>query len=197
MSARKIGYAANALVLVASGTYVFVYLYRWEWNRALMAGVLFIAAEVALAAALILDRLRTLETRAPGPREAARTTRPPTADRAHTTPRTTEADRAHALAEPQVLARIEQTAPPPRDHFQWLTRDAGRLNVFVPVLMGAGVVLSGIAWSVERLAHATARPALERGLAARLASLSLPPGGLIGAEEDHLSILLGPRIPHR
>ena len=40
-------------VLVASGGYVLVYLYRWEWNRALMAGVFFLAAEIALVGAAL------------------------------------------------------------------------------------------------------------------------------------------------
>ena len=49
--------------MAASGAYVFVYLYRWEWNRALVSGVIFLAAEIALLGALILDRVARLGRR--------------------------------------------------------------------------------------------------------------------------------------
>lgn len=81
-----------------------------------------------------------------------------------------------------VLARIEESAPPPSRPFAWLTDDnVGRTAIFVPVLMGAGIVLSGVAWLVERLASATAGPVLERGLARQLSALSLP-DSLVPAE---------------
>jgi hypothetical protein len=51
--------------------------------------------------------------------------------------------------------------------------------VFIPVLLGAGVILSLLAHIVERLALATGKPALEHRLAARLHSISLPPSGLL------------------
>jgi hypothetical protein len=56
--------------------------------------------------------------------------------------------------------------------------------VFVPVLMGAGVIMSGLAWVIERLARRTARPTLERGLAARLAPLTLEHGSLVPPRSD-------------
>ena len=52
--ARTLGRLVSLLVLVSSGTYLLVYLYRWEWNRALVAGIFFVAAEVAIAAGAIL-----------------------------------------------------------------------------------------------------------------------------------------------
>jgi hypothetical protein len=79
----------------------------------------------------------------------------------------------------EALKDIEDAAPAPRRHFAWMS-DTDKLGVFVPVLMGAGVVISGIAWGVERLASSTARPILERRLLARLAPISLPAGGLTG-----------------
>ncbi|MDQ3981074.1 MAG: hypothetical protein M3271_00160, partial [Actinomycetota bacterium] len=150
MSSKRLAYAVMAVVLAASGAYMFVYLYRWEWNRTLIAGMFFIAAEIGLIGAAILERLKKMEGRL----EAK-------------------------AAEPPALAHIQETAPEPKAGFKWLTHSDGT-NVFVPVLMGAGFVVSGIAWVVERLAHATARPALERGLAWRLAPLALPEGGFIG-----------------
>jgi len=148
--------------LFFTALYFFVYLWRWEWNRALIAGVLFVATSVAMGTALVLGRLRRLEARLQAP-------------------------------DPAVLARIRETAPPARDHFEWLAPKADRFGVFVPVLIGMGVVASGLAWLVERLAHATASPVLERGLAARLTALAWPAGGLVpDKRDDPLAILEGP-----
>jgi hypothetical protein len=36
-------------------------VYRWEWNRAIVVGVMFVAVEVATALALIFRRLNQLE----------------------------------------------------------------------------------------------------------------------------------------
>lgn len=152
---RKLRYAILLVAVGASGIYLFVYLYRWEWHRALVAGVLFVAAEIALAAAAILDRLRSIESRL-------------------------QAGAATAAA-PDPLARLQESAPEPRTSFDWLSRQGGELSVFVPLLLGAGVVLSAAAWVVERLARATAGPVLERGLALRLSPLGMPAGVFAGA----------------
>ncbi|HEY7873821.1 MAG TPA: hypothetical protein VIG64_01740 [Actinomycetota bacterium] len=153
--ARKLGLVMLSIVLVASGTYLFVYLYRWEWNRAVIAGVFVIAAEIAIAATLILGKLATMEQRMQ------------------------DRDRAPSFGAAEIRDDLTETAPPPRPAFKWLARSGDDLNVFVPVLMGAGIVLSGIAWLVERFARMTARPALEAGLVTRLAPLALPEGGFL------------------
>jgi hypothetical protein len=54
------------------------------------------------------------------------------------------------------------------------------------------VLLSGIAWVVERLARATVTPVAERGLAAQLDSLALPAHGFATAERAPLDLLRGP-----
>lgn len=156
MTARRFAVALGIVVLLASGTYVFVYLYRWEWNRALFAAALFIATEVALGLAWVMERLRSLS----------------------------DAVSRLQRADPATLERVRETRPPARRPFAWLAPHTDRFDVFVPILMGAGVVLSGLAWVVERLARATAGPTLERALAARLGALALPPGGLLPARED-------------
>jgi hypothetical protein len=150
MTARRLALAIALITAVASGAYVFLYLYRWEWNRALIAGVVFIAAEIALLGIAILDRLRKVDRRLE------------------------KLERGNETE--QVLARIQQTAPEGRRHFAWLT-DGDRLGVFVPVLMGAGVLISVLAWAVEKLAQSTGRPVLERRLADRLAPIALPEPG--------------------
>jgi hypothetical protein len=144
---KKMAFAFGVVAMGASGAYLFIYLYRWEWNRAIMAGVFLIAAEIAFVAAAIFDRIKALEKSiATSEREA------PSKD---------------------TLSLIHDNAPPQRDHFGWLD-DTENLNVFIPFLMGAGLVASAVAWAIERVAAATARPALERGLAGRLAPISLP-----------------------
>jgi hypothetical protein len=60
VKANRIPSLLAVVVLAASGLYFFVYLWRWEWNRAVVAGVLFLAAEVGLATVLVLDRIRRL-----------------------------------------------------------------------------------------------------------------------------------------
>lgn len=149
--ARKLGLLAQVLVIAAAAAYLFVYLYRWEWNRALIAGVFFIAAEVALASFFILEKLHKIEQKLDE-----------SASPGHDT-----------------LRAIRDTAPEPADRFKWLREGGDGLSVFIPVLMGAGIVFSGIAWVVERFARLTARPALEQGLSARLGPLALPEGGFL------------------
>lgn len=169
MNARRMATTLAAATLAGSGTYLFVYLYRWEWNRAIIAGVFFLAAEVALSTAAVLGRLSAVETaQRQGPDAPS----------------------------PRVLNHVREAAAPPRDHFAWLRPQSERMGVFVPILMGAGFVLSGLAWLVERIARSTATPRLENRLAVALGAVSLPSGHLLGTGEveegDDLALLLGP-----
>ena len=149
---RRIGLAALLIVLVAAGWYVFVYLYRWEWNRALVSGIIFLAAEVALLGALVLDRLEKLGRRL--------------------------AQLDHGPNGERVLRRLREHAPTPARPFAWM--EPQQTNVFVPVLLGAGVVLSALAWVVDKVARLTAVPTMERGLARELATLQPAADGLLG-----------------
>jgi len=168
MSARLIRGLLGGATLAASGTYTFVYLYRWEWNRALMSAAIFIAAEVAVMGSLLAQRLKVITERLDDQPAAS----PPPA-------RTVR------------LEHIRAGAPAPKARFAWLARPE-QMNVFVPVLMGAGVLLSGVAWLVERVARSTVAPMAERGLAGRLDGLSLPAHGFVTAERAPLDLLRGP-----
>lgn len=103
-------------------------------------------------------------------------------------------DRLTTEAELRSARRIEQHIDAGRDRgshaFDWLRPDSS-LGVFVPILMGAGLLLSGVAWSVERVGRSFSRPA-ERRLAAGLARLSPPPGGFLDDADDPLRDLRGP-----
>jgi hypothetical protein len=125
------------VVLVVSGAYLLIYLYRWEWNRAIISGIFFVAAEVALATAMILRRLRALEQRTASPQQPS----------------------------PPVLERLRSTPVDRPDPFAWLKTHDSRVGVFVPVLLGAGAILSAFAYVVERVGEATALPALDQRLA--------------------------------
>ncbi|MFE9437628.1 hypothetical protein ACFYO2_01205 [Streptomyces sp. NPDC006602] len=89
-----------------------------------------------------------------------------------------------AARQQDVLARLRAATEPELSggtRFRWLEDPAERTYVFVPVLMVTGVLLSGLAWLVQRIASVTARPA-ERRLAGRLAILAAPAPA---AHDDH------------
>ena len=162
--ARALGWLIAGATLLASGVYFFRYLYYWEWHRALITGIILVAAEVALAGGLILRKIGRLQ-------------------------RETEQARSSA-ADPAVLARIRQAAPE-RDHFAWLSPRNGNVSVFITVLLGGGVIVSAVAWAVEKIAGSTTTPALEEGLASRLSTIGFPDGGLV-PDEDELLATEGP-----
>jgi hypothetical protein len=153
MTARRIGGAIALLTLVVSGYYVIAYLYWWEWNRALIAGVFFLATEIALFGLVMVDRIGRIERQI--------------------------ASEGRGAGHDRVVGTLRTSAPPHREHFAWLDPKQGQLNVFVPILLGAGVLLSGMAWLVERLARAVATPTLERDLATKLDGMSIPAGGFL------------------
>lgn len=152
MTARRVAVLAALVSMGASGYYVYLYLIRWEWNRAVVAGVIFLAAEIALVGLLLLDRLVRIQK-----------------------------SQAQTEPDPRLLGRLNGAPSTGRQPFAWL-RPSDQLSVFVPVLLGAGVVLSGAAWIVERLARFTAGPALEKNLARRLQGLAPPRGGVLGED---------------
>ncbi|MFE1800287.1 hypothetical protein ACFW9L_29545 [Streptomyces sp. NPDC059517] len=158
---RRVAYLFGGAAAAGAGTYVVVYLYRWQWQRAILCGVLLLVVEVLLLGIVLLGRLARIEERM------------------------RDADRRQE----DVLARLrEKEAPtgPGGNRFRWLEDEpASPTYVFVPVLMVTGVLLSGLAWLVQRIASATARPTAERRLAGRLAVLAAPdPDG--GTDLDDL-----------
>jgi len=156
---KRLGVALPVAMGLVCGAYTIIYLSRWEWNRAIIAGLFFVAIELVVVATVLLERLRRVEARLD----------------------------ALAVPAPQVepelgpaLDAIRATAPPPGDHFGWLRDQAGQTNVFLPVLLGAGVLASALAWAVEHVARATLTPVRERRLAEGLGVLRPPPGGFLG-----------------
>jgi hypothetical protein len=149
---RKIGVVVLLVTLVTSIWYFFAYLTWWEWNRALIAGILMLAAEIGLVTILLLSRLDRIGRRI------------------------TDTSRAERIKD-----RLE-AAPTRSAAFAWL-RDPNRTNVFVPVLLGAGVIASGLAWLVEHIARLTSRSGTTSALSKDLAALAPPEGGFLGGED--------------
>ncbi|MCX4739842.1 hypothetical protein [Streptomyces antibioticus] len=150
---KKVMYVFAGLAAAGAGSYLVIYLYRWQWQRALICGVLLLVVEVLLFGIVLLGRLTRIEERL----------------------RDTDRRQREAEARQEdVLARLRQPARAREDtRFRWLEDPSDRTYVFVPVLMVTGVLLSGLAWVVQRIASATTRPA-ERRLAGRLAVLGAP-----------------------
>lgn len=126
-------------VTVAAGGYTVTYLFTWQWMRAQIAGLAFVAALIASSTLVVLARLRRLERRLDVLAAAASTPRPG-----------------------DVLPDVE-----PRPDFRWLASPPSRSallglpllgwlrppedTVFIPVLLATGLVVAGAASVVERL----------------------------------------------
>ena len=174
--ARALGLGVAVVVLVASGTYLLVYLYRWEWNRAQISGTFFLAALVILATTLVVSRLSRLEQRLD--QMAADQRRGPRWYAEH---------RGH-MAGPDGSTEGSGTGEPldtirragarhAARHFDWLRQPPDRFGVFVPFLIGAGVIISVLAWVIERLAGLVASGRVDPYIAETLApELPLGPG---------------------
>jgi hypothetical protein len=164
MTARRIGILLVAVTFVAAGWYFFAYLFWWEWNRALVAGIVTVGAEVALGFLLVMARLDELRRKVDA--TSSRTDR--------------------------IQARLD-AAPSSEGRFAWLVQPKG-FGVFVPILLGAGVLLSALAWLVEQLARMTQRSGTKDGLARELAALAPPAGGFLGGDHDPLDVLQRPQV---
>ena len=157
---KAVAWLVGVATVVSSAAYVFVYLYRWEWHRALIMGTFLVAAEVPLATALVLRRLRDLarpESAGPGPGP-----------------------------DPRLLGRIREAAPQ-RHHFAWLDPRSGSTNVFITMFVGGGILVSGLAWVIDRLASGTGGRHLEGDLARRLSAIAFPTEGFVVDETELLA----------
>jgi hypothetical protein len=104
--------------------------------------------------------------------------------------------------DPAVANIIREARSPSPDRFAWLRESNQNLNVFITFLVGGGVILSGIAWVVDRVASKTSSPAGEERLGRQLNPISYPSGGLLldditvlaqevpGANDDQIRQLL-------
>ena len=82
-------------------------------------------------------------------------------------------------ADREILNALRETRPAAPDRFAWMKESVGRSNVFITFIVGGGVILSGIAWLVDRVASNTSTPLGEERLANQLGRISYPRGGLL------------------
>jgi hypothetical protein len=146
---KTIAWLAGVGTLLAGVFYLVISLNRWEWNRALFFGLIVLIAEVGLATGLVLRRLARMEHNLKSP-----------------------------PADPAVVQILSETRPG-RDRFAWMRETTNQTNVFITFIVGGGVLLSGVAWLVDRLASKTSSPAGEERLARQLYPISYPSGGLL------------------
>ncbi|MBL7498042.1 hypothetical protein I6A84_10560 [Frankia sp. CNm7] len=175
MIIRRLTVLALLATLLGSGGYVITYLVRWEWQRAVFSALVFLAAEVALAALWITNRLGAASSR-PAPWAAPAAPAHPATDGllAGSVPTAGWTGAAVSSEQRRLRAVLAAGRPALSNPFSWLDPASGRTNVFIPLLLGAGLLLSALAWVVERVAAAVAKPRAVSSMAAELASLRLP-----------------------
>ncbi len=157
---KAVAWTIAAATLVAAGVYTVVSLARWEWSRALFFAIVFVAAEVLLATAVVLARLSRLD----GEVAELRRARPST---------------LHAL----------RSTRADHDRFAWLRMDPNRsverTNVFITLMVGGGVLLSGGAWLLDKIASRTVDPRREARLSHQLDSIAYERGLVV----DEVNVL--------
>lgn len=146
---RKLGVAVLAFTLVLAGSWTALALYRWEWTRALWMTMVFVVAEVALVGVLVMHRLRDLEEQLEDSRDTA------------------------------VLRRLADARPAATDRFDWLREATNRTNVFVTMLLGGGVLVSGVLWVIDKVAGGSVATSRERKIAGQLRAMAFPASGLV------------------
>jgi hypothetical protein len=146
---KVVAWLAGVGPLVAATVHMVVSLNRWQWNGALLLGLVGLIPGVGLATGFVLPRLAGQERS------------------------------GEARPDPAVLAALRSTRPPARDRFVWLRDMTSQMNVFVTFLVGGGIVISGAAWLVDRAASLTATPVRERRLARDFGAIAYPPDGLV------------------
>lgn len=171
---KKIAWFLLVIVTVVSAVYVFRHLARWEWHRAMFAGIAMIAGEVALVGAVVVRAARRAVANTP----------------------------ARAATDERVRERLRESRPDSSRVFAWLRPQDGQLDVFVSILLGGGVVVSAAAWVVDRVAKVTSSGGLEKRLAAQLGRLQPPDGFVVDdatlmaagrpVDDAALRLLLGP-----
>lgn len=148
---KVIAWITLGLTLLVSGFYTVASLARWQWNRALFYAIVFVVAEILMAAGVLLERMAKLE------RDLAAT-------------RGREAVSLSALR----ATRSDQ------QRFAWLRVDPHdsftRTNVFITLVIGGGVLLSGGAWLIDKVASWTVDPQREARLSQQLDAIAYQPG---------------------
>jgi hypothetical protein len=188
----RVGRAVLVLTALGTAGQTFYYLYYWEWVRAQLSATMLVATMVVGATWLVLGRIDRLESRLD---ERLRVPAPPRRVPSATTPAGPGpyggvgaapdlpwldprfGPRARGVALPALAGALAATGPEPA--------------VFIPVLLGTGVLVAAVAGLVERLSvrvhrdggrGGTGRPAARLALVAVLA-VAVPAGIWWGAHD--------------
>ena len=164
--ARSIGFALATVILAVSGIYVVFDLARWEWNRAVISALVMVSALIVLVSMILFRQLSRIESRL----EALERSR-------------------HATDAGDTLRSTNNAAA--RRHFRWLERPPDQLGVFIPVLLGAGVLFSLVAYLIERVAGVFAAATLDQRTARDLAP-DLPLGSGLPMHPDRGPLTTAP-----
>jgi len=152
---KAVAWFIGAVALVGAGAYSAISLGRWEWSRALFYAMVFLAAEIGLAAGLVMHRIGRLD------------------------------DRLQRLDDQRNDTRLDAIRRARSGHrrFEWLDVDrrevVNRSDVFITMVVGGGVLLSGAAWVVDKVASSTTDRGREHRLADDLGSIAYPEGGVL------------------
>lgn len=135
--------------LLAAGVYSVISLNRWEWSRALYFGLVVLVAEVGLATGLVLRKLDEQAEADAGERDEVRD--------------------------------ILRSSRVSRHRFQWLSPEhvTSRTNVFITMVVSGGILLSGLAWLLDKVAANTTTSLQEGRLAGDLTKIAYPSDGLL------------------
>jgi hypothetical protein len=149
---KKLAWAFALGTLLAAGSYSVLSLNRWEWSRALYFGLVVLVAEIGLATALVLRKLD---------------------------------QQAAADADERAEVRnILRTSRVPQNRFRWLgpERMMSQTNVFITMVISGGIILSGLAWLLDKVAANTTSTLQEGRLAGDLTRIAYPSDGLLPDE---------------
>lgn len=153
---KKLVWLFASAALLSSAVYSIVSLNRWEWSRALYFGLVVLVAEVALGTGLVLRKLGQLQ-----------------------------GDDTRERDEVRSVLRDQRT---PHNRFAWLEAKEvlSRSNVFITMLVSGGIVLSGLAWVLDKIAANTTTSLEEGRLAGDLTRIAYPEDGLLA---DDVTVL--------
>ncbi len=173
---KFIAWAVALITLVVAGVYTMVSLARWEWTRALFFAIVFVAAELMVVAAALFARLGRME------QQLIEMERQPAAS----PPLPSRSTSLHVL----------RATRGDHDRFAWLRPDpedvASRTNVFITLMVGGGVILSGGAWLLDKLASRTVDPRREASLGRQLDEITYQRGFVV----DDVNVLARSRPQH-
>ena len=111
--------------------------------------------------------------------------------------------RDSVAVDPELVEILRTSRPANPNRFAWMRDTMRQTNVFITFLVGGGVILSGVAWMIDRAASRTGGAAGDKRLAQRIVAISYPRGGLLvddvtalaqeipGADDAQIRKLLG------